>query len=67
MKTHEIKAAWELSHKGKFWHHMPGQTDFEKKIHFFFFRRGKYHPERPVAERWQQRPNMFTYPGRIMP
>jgi hypothetical protein len=61
----ERLAIWQLSHNGKYWYDMPGENDFDKRCNFFFFRRGKYHPERPATERWQEKPIMFKFPGKV--
>lgn len=56
---------WQLPWRGKCWHQMPGDNDDIKKMNFFFFRRGMYDPSKAVADRWAERPSMFTFPGRV--
>ena len=36
---------WQLTHNGKTWRDMPGETNDLKKLNFFLFRRGLFNPD----------------------
>jgi len=55
MKEDVPDGPWQDTHNGKTWEDMPGDDDFDKRVAFFFFRRGMHSGEGESYNPWKRK------------